>query len=674
MNGSVEVSLFIMLVIVLAGPLVAERLRIPALIGLIAGGMIVGPFVFGWISTDSLLSEFGDVGLLFLMFLAGISFNLRAFIENRSNAIVYGLLGFVLPFVLSIAVSVSVSELGFLAAALIGAMWASNTLVAYPDVVAAGLQNNRAVSAAVSAGVVADLLSLTVLAIASSTAVIEIDAEPAVRASNEAPSLPIYVGIPLLIGVTLWLLPKIADWFFVRVGHTRAQRFLFSLAAMAGGATVATLGGVEGLIGAFLAGLGLNRLVPAESELMRRLDFVGGTLFVPAFLVSIGLSIDPAVLFDIDTLILAGFFTAFVVVGKTSAALITGRIFSISIDEVGLMASLSFGQAASTLAIAQVGISLGFFDQEVVNAAVLTIVICAFLTSIGTRFFSYRVDRPVAPTASIGERILADTRAHGGSLSAEMAVSGAIARPDDGVVTPYAIPLTGELDSAKETVAGAEAAAAAQGHDAIGVLRIDDSFAAGTLHLAEEKNASLIILRWDGLSFGRDLVFGNEIDAIGSRSPVPVIALRTVGGWTRVIVATGDTGTDWKQEDALLAVEIGHRLARAQSLPLVVVTKHPEVLPEFAKAQESVEIVSHVSPRDFVLNDLGASDMLIAPAHVLHKASRLWSWRITRALSETSVAIVGGPRRMTVSGTTPRRARESLIGPTTEPIVSRGAP
>ena len=172
LTGSVELSLLVLLVIILAGPLIAARLRIPSLIGLIAGGMLVGPFVLNWITNDSLLSELGDVGLLFLMFLAGISFDLRAFARNRSNALVYGLLGFIIPFALSIAVAMSFSNLGVLAAALIGAMWASNTLVAYPDVVSAGLQNNRAVTASVSAGVVADLLSLTVLALASSTAVI----------------------------------------------------------------------------------------------------------------------------------------------------------------------------------------------------------------------------------------------------------------------------------------------------------------------------------------------------------------------------------------------------------------------------------------------------------------------------------------------------------------------
>ena len=207
------------------------------------------------------------------MFLAGLGFSVRAFLANRNNAIVYGLLGFVIPFGLSMWVSMSLFDVGILGAALVGAMWASNTLVAYPEVKAAGLQNNRAVSAAVSAGVVADLLSLTVLALVTSTAVINVETTQAgVEASVEDPTLPVWIAIPLLIAVTMWLLPKVTRWFFVNIGHTRMQRFVFVLAGMAAGATVALLGGIEGLIGAFLAGLGMNALVPEKGQLMGRLD------------------------------------------------------------------------------------------------------------------------------------------------------------------------------------------------------------------------------------------------------------------------------------------------------------------------------------------------------------------------------------------------------------------
>jgi Kef-type K+ transport system membrane component KefB len=199
---------------------------------------------------------------------------------------------------------------------------------------------------------------------------------------------------------------------------------------------VALLGGVEGLIGAFLAGLGMNSLIPTRSALMERIEFVGGAIFVPAFLVSIGLAIDPRAMFNIDTITLALAFTALVVVGKTLAAVITGRIFKLSAMDIGLMASLSTGQAASTLAIAKVGVSLNLFGEDVFNAAILTVVSTAFVTSYGTRYFSRRVERPAIVEAPLGDAVLVDVRASGSHLNSLMAVAGAIAHPDRGVVIP----------------------------------------------------------------------------------------------------------------------------------------------------------------------------------------------------------------------------------------------
>ncbi len=552
--GSVEATLLILLLVIVFGPIIAERFRIPGLIGLIFGGMLFGPFVIGWLGASGFVADLGAIGILYLMFLAGVSFNLRAFFQNRNSAIVYGLLGFIIPFVLTIWVSISFLEFGLLAAALIGAMWASNTLVAYPDVRAAGLQDNPAVSAAVSAGVVADLLSLTVLAVATASVVIEADTGTGAEATVSNPSVPVWLAIPILLAFTLWLLPKITEWFFVEVGRTRMQRFVFVLAGMAAGASVALLGGIEGLIGAFLAGLGMNRLIPSKGQLMHQVDFVGNAIFIPAFMVSIGLSINPALLFDVDTLSLALLFTGFVIIGKSIAAIVTGRIFGFSWNEVGLMSSLSFGQAASTLAIAQVGVGLGVFGQEVVNAAVLAIVATALVTSYGTRFFIRMVPRPVPPPISLGETVLVDVRANGSDLGTLMALAGGIARPDDGLVLPYAVPGPGRKDLAQARVTEAVEAAAAIGHDTDGVVRVDESFADGTLNLIEEDEASLVLLSWRGPRFPADYVLGNDIDGVGERSTIPTMAVRVLRPWKRMIVATGDHGADWKREDALLAL------------------------------------------------------------------------------------------------------------------------
>lgn len=661
--GSVEATLLILLLVILFGPIIAERFRIPGLVGLILGGMIFGPFVIGWLGSAGLVADLGAIGILYLMFLAGVSFNLRAFFQNRNSAIVYGLLGFVIPFVLAMWVSVSFLEFGLLAAALIGAMWASNTLLAYPDVRAAGLQDNSAVSASVSAGVVADLLSLTVLAIATATVVIEADTTTRAEATVSNPSIPVWLAIPILMGFTLWLLPRVTEWFFVEVGRTRMQRFVFVLAGMAAGASVALLGGIEGLIGAFLAGLGMNRLVPSKSQLMHQIDFVGNAIFIPAFMVSIGLSINPALLYDIETLALALLFTGFVIVGKSIAAFITGQIFKFSWDEIGLMSSLSFGQAASTLAIAQVGVGLGLFGQEVVNAAVLAVVATALITSYGSRFFIKRVPRPVPPPASLGETVLVDVRPNGSDLETLMALAGSIARPDDGLVVPYTVPGPGQKDLAQARVDEAIEAAAALGHDTDGVVRVDESFSDGTLHLIEEDSASLVILSWAGPRFASDYVLGNDIDGIGGRSPVPAMAVRVLRPWDRIVVVTGGAETHWKREDALLTLAAVKRIRRTRHVPLVVYTHDREFVEDKLGDMEDVEIVARSIPRIEVIDIIQPDDLFVGPAYVIHDAAPMSMRKVSKRLSNANVAVIAGPHRLSISKGVTRYNVQSVTHP-----------
>jgi len=660
--GTVEATFLVLLVVIVFGPILAERVRVPGIVGLIFGGMLFGPFVIGWVEPAGLVAELGAIGILMLMFIAGVSFDTRAFLEHRRMAITYGLLGFFIPFVLSITVVLVTFEAGVLGAALIGAMWASNTLVAYPEVQTAGLQGNRAVSAAVSAGVVADLLSLTVLAVATATTVIESEpfegrfggtlanlaGDRTIEPSNPDPTLPIWLALPLLAAFCLWLLPRLTEWFFVRVGRSRMQRFVFALAGMSAGATMALLGGVEGLIGAFLAGLGMNRLVPAKGPLMERLEFVGASIFVPAFLVSIGLNIDPSVLVDRDTLVVGAVFTGFVVVGKSVAAIVTGRLFGLSFGEVGLMASLSFGQAASTLAIAQVGLSLGMFDQIVVNAAVIAIVATALITSYGTRAFARRVPRPDSEGGPIGSQVLLDVRPHGSDLRSLATFSGTIARADDGLVVPYGIAEAGDLGSVQAVVDHAVDTIAGQGLDVEGIVRVDESFAEGTVNLVSENDTSMVVLSWRGPRFTSDYLFGNDIDGIGEHCPVPTVAARVLRPWNRVVVATGRTDAEWRREDADLALELVRRLAVGGDVGVLA------VVPEAARAEvaladvQSEVLVAEAGSRES-LDLLRPDDLVLVPAHALLDLTPRAGWRVTRALDDLNVAVVAGPHRLSVS-------------------------
>ena len=682
--GSVEATIAVLLAVVVLGPTLAERFRIPGIVGLIAGGMVFGPFVIGWLESGGLVDDLGAIGILYLMFLAGLSFDIKAFMNNRRTAITYGLLGFFIPFLLTVFIVDRSDNIETLGALLIGAMWASNTLVAYSEVQSAGLQSTRSVGAAVSAGVVADLMSLTVLAFATATAVIEIDPSDlpfgasiadqfvpeGVQATTPDPTLSLWIGLPLLIFVCLWVLPRVADWFFVRVGHTRPQRFVFTLALMAVGASVALLGGMEGLIGAFLAGLGMNRLVPARGPLMERLDFVGTSLFIPVFLISIGLNIDPAVLVDLDTIKLGLLFTGFVVVGKTAAAAITGVAFKLSFDEVALMSSLSFGQAASTLAIAQVGLSLGMFEQNVVNAAVLTIVITAFITSYATRFFAARVQPVVVDRPPIGQQILLDARGSDSEISTLVALAAGIARADDGLVVPYGVADDTDRLDVRHAIERTTAQAAAIGLDGDGVMRVSDSFTDATVNLVTELEASLVLLAWGGPKWAADYVFGNDIDGIGEASPVPTIAAHLEGPWTRIVVQLGEPRTAWQREDVELTADVVRHLRDSALVPLVVLCGDDDLarasFPTVGDDDE-ITVLTDRTAQDELIDRLRPTDLVASPAHVVRYMPPWRARRSARLLHDSNVVVVGGPHRLTISQGVTRRPLSTAV---TSPITS----
>lgn len=665
-QASLEFELLILMAVIVTGPIIAERFRIPGLVGLIAGGVLVGPFVLGWVGPRSLVAELGAIGILYLMFLAGLEFSLRTFVSNRRMAVVFGLLGFAVPFFVSLWVSTTWLGLGTIGGALVGAMWASNTLVAYPDVQAAGLQENKAVGSAVAAGVIADLISLTVLAVATSVAVLQGSEEEGLGAaefaSSPEPPVPVWVALPLLAFVTLVLVPRVAKWFFVRVGRSRVQRFVFSLAIMAGAAAFATWGGVEGLIGAFLAGLGMNRLIPKSGSLFERIEFVGSSLFVPAFLVSIGLSIDPLLLFDLDTLFLALVFTGLVVVGKLVAALLTGFVFKLSTPEVGIMATLSMGQAASTLAISQVGVSLGVFDVRISNAAVLAIVAAVFITSYGTRYFIPKVERPTFDRPPLGERILVDASDDDPGLLMQLA--GAIAAGDQGVVSPFAVTAANASAEARERVDRAVAAASALGQDADGSIRYDDSLTEGALQLAAETDASLVLMSWDADSIATDVVFGSHLDTMGNRLPLPMVAAHLERPWTRVLLITGDIDSDWQQEDAAIAMSIARRAARTADVGLAMWTPSRAIADTYIRPDEVIDLTIEESSL-VAFRSASKTDLVVMPSHALREAGALGPWRIVAAVKGRSVAIVGGPHRFSLAL---RAVRSPVHGLVSDPV------
>jgi Kef-type K+ transport system membrane component KefB len=383
---SAEWTFFIAAAVLLAGPVVAARLRLPGLVGIVLGGMLVGPFVLDWVAREGVVEALGDLGLLFLMFLAGLELDLDEFQRNRTPALRFGALTFSLPFVLGLLLVLPFGY-GLATAALYGSLWASHTLVAYPIVQERRLTRHRAVGMAAGGTVITDTLALFVLAV--------------VVGSVESDDRSSVILVKLLFGLVVLgvycavLLPRIGRWSLVHLGHGTVPSFLFLLAALTSAALVADRMGLEGIVGAFFAGLALNRLVrTTHAEAKESFEFVGAALLVPFFLLSTGMLLDPRQFTELDVLVLAGASLAIVLVGKATAAFVSGRLSGFAVPEIKLVFGLTVAQAAATLAAVTIGTEVGIFDEELLSATLVVVLVSVIVSSVVTSRAAGALEQP----------------------------------------------------------------------------------------------------------------------------------------------------------------------------------------------------------------------------------------------------------------------------------------
>jgi len=392
---SSEWTFFVAALVLLAGPVVAERFGLPGLVGIVLGGTLVGPFVLDWVAREGIVEALGELGLLYLMFLAGLELDLDEFQRNRRPALTFGALTFTLPFVLGLLLVLPFGY-GLATAALYGSLWASHTLVAYPIVQEHRLTRHRAVGMATGGTVIPDTLALFVLAVVVGS--VESDERSAVIV------LSLVLGLGVLAVYCAVLLPWLGRWTFAHLGEGRTPRFLFLLAALTSAALVADRMGLEGIIGAFFAGLALNRLVPSGGELMESVEFVGAVLLVPFFLLSTGMLLDPAQFTELKVLVLAGASLAIVLVGKAAASYVSGRLSGFGMAEVRLVFGLTIAQAAATLAAVTIGTEVGIFDEDLLSATLVVVLVTVIIAGIVTRIAARRLD-PEANPAADSERL-----------------------------------------------------------------------------------------------------------------------------------------------------------------------------------------------------------------------------------------------------------------------------
>lgn len=364
---------FLVLCIILFAPILLNRLHIPHIVGMLLAGVLIGPHGLDLLQRDSSFEIFGNVGLLYIMFLAGVEIDLADFNKNKSKSFVFGLTTFLFPFVIGGLVCHYFLHMGWAGSLLIASMFSSHTLVSYAIVSRYGLSHNRSVNMAVGGTIITDTLSLIVLAIISQL----------VHGNNDSHFwIMMAVGVIIFISGVIYLFPRIARFFF-RTFEDPVQQFIFVMAMMFLAAIGANGAGLEGLLGAFFAGIVLNRLIPPGSPLMGRIEFVGNAIFIPYFLIGVGMLIDISVFVKgIDAIIVAVVMVTGGTLGKYIAAWVPQKFFGLHKEEGIMLFGLSEAHAAGTLAMVMVGYELGLFNENILNATLVFILVTCIISSL----------------------------------------------------------------------------------------------------------------------------------------------------------------------------------------------------------------------------------------------------------------------------------------------------
>ncbi|MBQ3997936.1 MAG: cation:proton antiporter [Paludibacteraceae bacterium] len=365
----------LILAAILLVPMVCRKIRIPSIVGFIVVGIMAGTHGFGWLGGVETIQTLGKIGMLYIMLQAGIEVDVNDFRQQRSRSVLYGLYSFLVPFVLGIGTSLL---LGFswTTSILMGAMYGSHTLMTYPIVSRYGVQKNAAVNIAIGGSMLTITLSLLVLAFLK---------------ANPEGTWSVIGRIVVTLGVITLVFPWLAQQFFKRWSDATSG-FLIVMTMMVVSAWLADWSGLEGILGAFICGVSLNRLVPNLSPVMQRINFVGNNLFVPLFLIGVGMMIDVTVMWsDWKTIIIALVMIATKLSGKWLAAWLAQVSFGLQTAERQLIFGLTHATAAGTLAIVTIGFQTGVFDNVILNATVLMILVLCTSSSFITEYAAKRL-------------------------------------------------------------------------------------------------------------------------------------------------------------------------------------------------------------------------------------------------------------------------------------------
>ena len=519
----------LVLFIILLAPIVFRKFRFPSIIGLILSGVIIGPHGLNLLKREGGVLLFGTIGLVYIMFLGGLELDLNRFKQSKNRSIVFGILTFVIPLSIGLVVCIYFLQFNFLSSLLIASMFSTHTLVAYPIASKLGIIKNEAVAITVGGTIITDTAVLIVLAVITAAAKGEL---------NAAFWIQLVVSLTIYSFITVWGFPRIGRWFFKNIKGENTSQFIFVLAMVFLSGFLAELAGIEAIIGAFVAGLALNRLIPNTSPLMNRIEFVGNALFIPFFLISVGMLVDLKVLFrGPQALVVAGTLTLVAVIGKYSAAWITQKIFNYSVVQRNLIFGLSNSHAAATLAVILVGFNMGLVNEDVLNGTIVlilfTCLIASFVTDNAGRKLAIieasetqelpeseeKMLIPISDSSSI-ERLLDFSFMVKDARSAQPVHLVTVVQDDDKAQDKV---LLGNKILEKGVIH-----ASSGGNEVKVLTRIDLNIAFGIARAAKEHTATEVIMGWSENLKTSNLIFGTTLDNLLLKSWITIYACKLI--------------------------------------------------------------------------------------------------------------------------------------------------
>ena len=602
----------VVLGIILFAPLLLRRLRVPPVIGLILAGILVGPYGFNLLAHDSSFELFGQVGIYYIMFLAGLELEMGTVEHYGHSGLRFGILTFSIPFVLGIVSSIWLLGLSLPTSLLLACIYASHTLVSYPIIGRYGLNRHRVVVVSVVATAFALFAALLVLAVV-------------VDGRNPDTSWLTWLlfGLKCVLYVALAILvfPRVGRWF-LRKYQDGVMQFIFILAIVFLSASMAKMVGLEGLLGAFLAGLIVNRLIPKTSPLMSRLEFVGNALFIPYFLIGVGMIIDIGILVRHPE---THWLVAVMVLVGTLSKLIAAAAMSWTMGEsrssMWLMFGLTNAHAAGALAIVTIGTApgVGLMSDEMLSGTVMLILISCIISSFATS----RGARQLA----LSDTSLEDNR---GSYHGKCLITYSQEDNVD-VMTQFAILIRNpfipdslmglhvsmddgrrttddELRGGRRLLENAQMIAAAADVPMATVNRMSTNIAGGILHTMNEYDCGEVIVCLNDRTTGTaKSSLGPVIDNVISGSHREVIAVRSIvppGTIRRVIIAVPQKAEyevgfyKWLEHICRIGEELDCHLeyhAHADTLPYIkgyMEQKHSHVRSHYAEMNRWMQFLN----------------------------------------------------------------------------------